>query len=67
MAYQRGAFAETNVTCQMTDNGAEVTIEELHEHYKPERTAYEVIVQNSERTLRQRVQAGQGKVTIQLK
>ena len=66
MAYQRGVFAQTRVTCQMTDNGAEVTIEELHEHYTPVRTWYEVIVQNGERMLHQRVQAGQGKVTVRL-
>ena len=66
MAYQRGAFAETKVTCKLTGNGAEVTIEEQHEHYKPTRTWYEVLVQSSERTLHQRVQAGQGKVTVQL-
>ncbi|GAC1614935.1 MAG: glycoside hydrolase family 31 protein [Ktedonobacteraceae bacterium] len=66
MAYQRGAFAETRVTCQITDDGAEVTIEEQHEHYKPARIWYDVIVQSSERTLHQRVQAGQGKVTIRL-
>ena len=66
MAYQRGAFAETRVTCRMTDEGAEVTIEEQHEHYKPVHTEYEVIVQSGERTMHQRVQAGQGKVTIQL-
>ena len=66
MAYQRGAFAETRVTCKLTDDGPEVTIEELHEHYKPTRTWYEVLVQSSERTLHQRVQAGQGKVTVRL-
>jgi len=66
MAYQRGAFAETKVTCQMTDNGAEVTIEELHERYTPVRTWYDVLVQSGERTLHQRIQAGQGKVTVQV-
>ncbi|GAC1456886.1 MAG: glycoside hydrolase family 31 protein [Ktedonobacteraceae bacterium] len=66
MAYQRGAFAVTSVICQVTDDGAEVTIEEQHEHYKPARGWYEVVVQSSERTVQQRVQVGQGKVTVRL-
>jgi alpha-glucosidase len=66
LAYQRGAFSQTVINCLMTKDGAEISIEEQHEHYHPAREWYEVIVRRGEQTLQQRVQAGQGKVTIQL-
>jgi len=66
LAYQRGAFAQTTITCQVAGKTTEVTIEEQYSNYHPPREWYEVVVHRGERTLQQRVQAGQGKVTIQL-
>ncbi len=66
MAYQRGATAQTIVSCHYERDKAEVTIEEQHEHYQPTREWYEIIVQTSERILQQKVKVGQGKVTVKL-
>ncbi|MHB8596345.1 MAG: glycoside hydrolase family 31 protein [Ktedonobacteraceae bacterium] len=66
LAYQRGEFAQTKVTCRIAGDKTEVTIEEQHETYQPRREWYEVVVHKDGHTLQQRVQAGQGKVSIQL-
>ncbi|MBA2395907.1 MAG: DUF5110 domain-containing protein [Ktedonobacteraceae bacterium] len=66
MAYRQGASGQTSVHCRMTNDGAEVTIEEQHAAYAPERKEYEVIVQVGDQSHTRRVPAGQGKVTIQL-
>jgi alpha-glucosidase len=66
MAYQRGAFSQTMIQCQITEDGATVTIEEQHEQYHPPREWYEVFVKSGERLLQKRVRAGQGKATVQL-
>lgn len=66
LAYQRAAFAQTTITCQVAGETTEVTIEEQYSTYRPQREWYEVIVHRGERSLQQRVQAGQGKITIQL-
>ncbi len=66
MAYRRGAFGQTIITCKLTKDSAEISIEEQHDHYHPAREWYEVIVRRGEQMLQQRVRAGQGKVTLQL-
>jgi len=66
LAYQRGAFAQTTITCRVAGETTEVTIEEQYSTYRPPREWYEVVVHRGERTLQQRLQAGQGKVTIQI-
>src|SRR5438067_7537592 len=64
LTYQRGAFAQTTTTCRVAGNITEVSIDEQYSNYRPRRQWYEVVVHRGERTLQQRVQAGQGKVTI---
>ncbi len=64
MAYQRGAFASTVITCQIAGEQVTVDIEEQHDNYHPPRTTYEVIVKSGEHTLQKRVSAGQGNVTV---
>lgn len=63
VAYQQGMFAETHVHCQLTAESAIVTINENHERYQPERTAYEIVVQSGENRFQQQVGAGQGNIT----
>ncbi|HEY0753822.1 MAG TPA: TIM-barrel domain-containing protein [Ktedonobacteraceae bacterium] len=66
MAYQRGAYGQTSIHCQLSVDGATVTLEEAHENYQPAREWYEIIVLSGAQTFKQRIRAGQGKVTIEL-
>ncbi len=66
LAYQRGEFAQTMITCQATGDKTEVTINEHYATYLPRRAWYDVVVHRDGQTLQQRVQAGQKKVSIQL-
>lgn len=65
-AYQQGTFAETTISCRVQEDFITVEIEEQFHTFRPQREAYEVIVHVGNRTLQQRVQAGQGKVVIRL-
>ena len=66
LAYQQGAFAETTIGCRVQEDFITVEIEEQWNTFRPQREAYEVIVHVGNRTLQQRIQAGQGKVVIRL-
>ena len=66
MAYSSGTFAETTISCRVIDDLARVEIEERHTGYRPQRGWYEVVVYAAGRVLRQRVKAGQGKISVRL-
>jgi len=65
-AYTSGKSAETYIACHANETNATVTIEERFEQYRPQREWYEIIVHLNGRELMKRVQAGQGKVQIEL-
>ncbi len=62
LAYRNGTFAEISVNCRVSGDLVEVEIEERFASYRPQRETYDIIVYTGGRVLRQRVQAGQGKV-----
>ena len=66
LAYRGGSFAETRISCRASGDGAAVEIEERFDGYRPQRAAYEIVVHAGGRTLRQSVQAGQGKIVVRL-
>ena len=66
LAYQQGASAETAISCRVQEDFITVEIEERWHEFRPQRAAYEIVVHVGNRTLQQRVQAGQGKVVIRL-
>jgi alpha-glucosidase (family GH31 glycosyl hydrolase) len=65
-AYRHGDFAKTTVSCHVEEGIASVKIQEEHEDYKPQREAYDIVVYVDGHCLQQRVEAGQGTVTIKL-
>jgi alpha-glucosidase len=64
LAYRRNEFARTHITCRTSRDAAEVTIEEQFDGYRPQWEAYEIVLHKGERTLQQRVRAGQGNITV---
>lgn len=66
LAYRRGSFAETRIACHTSGDSATVEIEERFNRYRPQRATYEIEVQAGGKTLRQRVQAGQGEIVVRL-
>jgi len=65
-AYQRGTFAYTNISCRVLQDFVTVEIEEYFNNYRPPRKEYEIILHLGGKTLRQKEQAGQGKIVIRL-
>ena len=65
-AYLNRNFAQTSIACRVTGGLAIVEIEERFDAYRPQREWYEVVVLAGGRELRQRVQAGQGKIIVHL-
>jgi hypothetical protein len=65
-AYLNRNFAQTSIACRVTGGLAIVEIEEQFDAYRPQREWYEVVVLAGGRELRQRVQAGQGKIIVHL-
>jgi len=66
LAYLNRNFAQTSIACRVTGGLAIVEIEEQFDAYRPQREWYEVVVLAGGRELRQRVQAGQGKIIVHL-
>ena len=66
LAYQQGTYAQTMVSCRVMADFVTVEIEEQFTAFRPQREKYEIIVRVGNRTLRQNIQAGQGKVTLRL-
>ncbi len=66
MAYRDGAFAQTSISCRVDREGTEVSIEERHTNYHPQREWYEVIVHVGGQIFQQRVKAGRGKIEFRL-
>jgi alpha-glucosidase len=65
-SYLNRNFAQTSIACRVTGGLAIVEIEEQFDAYRPQREWYEVVVLAGGRELRQRVQAGQGKIIVHL-
>ena len=65
-AYQRGTFAYTTISCRVLQDFVTVEIEEYINNYRPPRKEYEIILHLGGKTLRQKEQAGQGKIVIRL-
>jgi alpha-glucosidase len=66
-AYNNGKFAETTISCSVIEDLSIVEIEESFDNYRPTREWYEIIVHVGNRTLRERVKTGQGKVKVHLR
>ena len=66
LAYQQGTSATIAISCRVQEDFVTVEIEEHFGAFRPQREAYELIVHTGNRTLQQRVKAGQGKVIIRL-
>jgi alpha-glucosidase len=67
-AYRNGAYATTTISCRVLEDNVTVTvrIDEQHTGYQPVREAYELVVHVGNRTLLQRVKAGQGTVIVRV-
>lgn len=65
-AYSKGEFAQTRISCNVLADFVTVEIEEHFDKYRPQQEEYEIIVHVGDRTLRDRVKAGQGKVVVRL-
>lgn len=65
-AYKNGAFALTSISCRVENNTITVRIDEQHQGYTPAREAYDVVVHAGSQVVQQRIQAGQGSVTVYL-
>lgn len=63
-AYRNGAFAQTSISCRVTEDFVTVEIEEQFNNYRPQREWYEVVIHVGSRVLRERVKAGQGKAVV---
>jgi len=67
LAYQNGAFAQTSISCCVSQELTEVEIVEEHDsNYRAQREWYEIIVHVGGRTQQQHVKAGQGKIVVRL-
>ncbi len=65
-AYRHGAFARTTISCHVKNGVISVRIEEDHRGYKPQREAYDIIVQAGGRAQHQHIRSDQGTVTIKV-
>ncbi|HZU68981.1 MAG TPA: TIM-barrel domain-containing protein [Ktedonobacteraceae bacterium] len=66
LAYRKGAFALTHISCRVDSDLAAVEIEEQYEHYRSQREWYDLVVFTGGQIRQQRVRAGQSKVVIRL-
>ncbi|GCE46459.1 alpha-glucosidase [Thermosporothrix hazakensis] len=66
LAYQKGEYALTSVSCRVDRESITIRIDEHHERYNPHHREYEIVVLIGNQTYRERVRAGQGSSTLRI-